>query len=156
VNIFVSYSRQTEAITKALVEDVKALGHIVLFDQELSGGQAWWDQILEMIRRCDLFIFVLDAAALDSVACRREYGYAADLRKSILPVLVSGGVSINLLPPSLSQIEFVDYRKQDRTAGLRLAKALSAVPVPAPLPDPLPFPRKRLFLTLRVSPQKSR
>ena len=116
------------------------MGHTVWFDQALSGGQAWWDQILSMIRRCDLFVFVLDPAALDSIACKREYGYATDLRKPILPILVSEGVPMNLLPSSLSQIEFVDYRKQDRTAALRLAKALSAVPAPAPLPDPLPVP----------------
>jgi hypothetical protein len=140
VNIFISYNRQTKAITKALVEDVETLGHTVWFDQELSGGQAWWDQILSMIRRCDLFVFVLDPAALNSVACKREYGYAADLRKPILPILVSEGVSTNLLPPSLSQIEFVDYREQDHTAALRLARAFSAVPPPAALPDPLPVP----------------
>src|SRR5262249_1362850 len=84
--------------------------------------------------------FVLDPAALNSVACKREYGYAADLGKPILPILVSEGGSTNLLPPSLSQIEFVDYRNQDRTAALRLARAFSAVPPPAPLPDPLPVP----------------
>lgn len=139
-NIFISYNRRTKAITKALVDDVEALGHTVWFDQELSGGQAWWDQILSMIRRCDLFVFVLDPAALNSVACKREYGYAADLRKPILPILVSEGVSTNLLPPSLSQIEFVDYRNQDRTAALRLARAFGAVPPPAALPDPLPIP----------------
>src|SRR5215475_8144386 len=139
-NIFISYNRQTKAITKALVEDIEALGHTVWFDQELSGGQAWWDQILSMIRRCDLFVFVLDPAALNSVACKREYGYAADLRKPILPILVSEGVSTNLLPPSLSQIEFVDYRNQDRTAALRLARAFSTVPPPAAIPDPLPVP----------------
>ena len=68
MNIFVSYNRQTKAIAKALVQDVETLGHTVWFDQELSGGQAWWDQILSMIRRCDLFIFVLEPAALNSVA----------------------------------------------------------------------------------------
>src|SRR5262249_46628272 len=139
-NIFISYNRQTKAITKALVEDVEALGHTVWFDHELSGGQAWWDQILSTIRCCDVFVFVLDPAALNSVACKRECGYAADLRKLILPILVSAGVSTNLLPPLLSQIEFVDYREQDRTAALRLARAFSAVPAPAPLPDPLPLP----------------
>jgi hypothetical protein len=139
-NIFISYNRQSKAVTKVLVEDVEALGHTVWFDQELSGGQAWWDQILSMIRRCDLFVFVLDSAALNSVACKREYGYAADLQKPILPILVSEGISINLLPPALSQIEFVDYRNQDRTAALRLGRAFNAVPPPAPLPDPLPVP----------------
>jgi hypothetical protein len=47
-------------------------------------------------------------------------------------------VSTNLLPPPLSQIQFVDYRKQDRDAVLRLARALSAVPPSTPLPNPLP------------------
>jgi hypothetical protein len=138
--IFISYNRQTKAITKALVEDVEALGYTVWFDQELSGGQAWWNQILSMIRLCDLFVFVLDPAALNSIACKREYGYAADLQKPIIPVLVSEGVSTNLLPPSLSQIQFVDYRHQDRTAALRLARAFSTVPPPAALPEPLPIP----------------
>jgi hypothetical protein len=125
-NIFISYNRQTKVITEALVDDVEALGHTVWFDQALSGGQAWWDQILLMIRRCDLFVFVLDPVALNSIACKREYCYAEALRKPILPILVSDGVSINLLPASLSQIEFVDYRKQDRTAALRLARAFNA------------------------------
>jgi len=139
-NIFISYSRQSKAVTKALVDDVEALGHTVWFDQELSGGQAWWDQILSMIRRCDFFVFALDPAALNSVACKLEYGYAADLRKPILPILISEGVSTNLLPPSLSQIQFVDYRNQDHPAALRLARAFSAVPPPPALPDPLQVP----------------
>jgi hypothetical protein len=139
-NIFISYSRQSKAVAKALVDDVEALGHTVWFDQELSGGQAWWDQILSMIRRCDLFVFALDPAALNSTACKLEYGYAADLRKPILPILISEGVSTNLLPPSLSQIQFVDYRNQDHTAALRLARAFTALPPPATLPDPLPGP----------------
>lgn len=139
-NIFISYNRKSEAITKALVEDFESLGHTVWLDQELSGGQAWWDQILAMVRRCDLFIFVLEPEALNSTACKREYGYAVELGKPILPVLISEGVNINLLPPALSQIQFVDYRKQDRNAAFRLARALSTVPPPKPLPDPLPSP----------------
>src|SRR5262249_4910190 len=156
-NIFISYNRQTKAITKALVEDIEALGHTVWFDQELSGGQAWWDQILSMVRRCDLFVFVLDPAALNSVACKREYGYAADLRKPILPILVSEGVSTNLLPPSLSQIEFVDYRI--KTVPPRFAWPERSVPFHPPQLYPIPYrfpPRKRLSLTLAALPRNSR
>jgi TIR domain len=50
--IFISYSRQSEAMAKSLVTDFESLGHDVWFDRELSGGQAWWDQILAMIRDC--------------------------------------------------------------------------------------------------------
>jgi len=138
--VFISYIRQSEAIARNLANDIEALGHTAWFDQELSGGQIWWDQILATIRNCDVFVFVLDSEAMNSSACKSEYGYAADLGKSILPVLVSEGVSTKLLPPALSQIQFVDYRKRDRDAVLRLARAFTTVPPPNPLPDPLPPP----------------
>src|SRR5262245_59070009 len=137
---FVSYSRTSEAAAKALVADLENLGHTVWFDQDLSGGQAWWDQILATIRGCDVFVFVLNPDSLASTACQREYGYAADLQKPIVPVLVSGDVSLALLPPALSQIQLVDYRGDDRTAAFRLARAVSQARPAAPLPDPLPDP----------------
>jgi hypothetical protein len=138
--LFISYNRRSEAIVRALADDIEALGHAVWLDQELSGGQVWWNHILEQVRQCDVLVFVLDPEALNSTACKREYGYAADLGKPILPVLASGELSTNLLPPALSQIQFVDYRVQDRVAALRLARALTSVPPPSPLPDPLPPP----------------
>lgn len=137
-NIFISYNRDSESIAKTLVNDCEALGHSVWFDQELSGGQAWWEQILERIRDCDVFILVTNPATLDSAACKREYGYAADLGKPILPILVSDEVKVNLLPPALSRIQFVDYLKRDSDAAFRLARALADVPASGPLPNPLP------------------
>ena len=139
-NIFISYNRNSEAIVKTLADDIEALGHTPWFDQELSGGQAWWEQILKQIRDCDVFIFILSPESLDSVACKREYGYAVELGKPILPILVADDVSTNLLPPELSKIQFVDYRQQDRKAAFRLAKSIAIVPPTPALPDPLPHP----------------
>ena len=138
--ICLSYSRQSKEIVRTLADDIEALGHTVWFDQELTGGQACWDQILERVRDCEVFVFALAPEALNSTACKREYQYAADLGKPILPVLVAEGVSINLLPPALSAIQFVDYQEQDRNAAFRLAKAIYTIPPPGPLPDPLPVP----------------
>jgi len=140
MNIFISYNRENKAIAESLARDIEAIGHKVWYDQELSGGQAWWDQILETVRNCEVFVFLLSPEALNSIACKREYGYAGDLGKPILPVLVSESVSLNLLPPALSQIQFVDYRKQDRDAAFSLARALTIIPPAKPLPDPLPPP----------------
>lgn len=138
--VFISYNRESKAIATTLAADIATLGHTAWFDQEISGGRTWWDQILSQVRECDIFIFILDPQALVSVACKREYAYAADLGKSILPVLVSDQVSADLLPPALSQIQFVDYRVADRQAGFRLARALNTIPASAPLPEPLPPP----------------
>ena len=139
-SVFVSYNRQSEQHARALAADLHALGHTPWLDQELSGGQAWWELILARIRDCDVFVFVLDPAALRSTACQREYGYAAALGKPVLPVLVTDGVSTSLLPPALSAIQFVDYRDQDRAAAFGLARAMGALAPAAPLPDPLPEP----------------
>lgn len=139
-NIFISYNRMSEAVARTLVNDIEALGHTVWFDQELSGGQTWWDQILVKIRDCDIFVFVLNPEALNSRACKLEFGYANDLGKPIIPVLVSGEISTNLLPPALSQIQFVDYRKKDRDAAFRLVRAIATIPPLEPPPVPLPTP----------------
>ena len=138
--IFVSYSRESETAVRALAQDVEALEHTVWFDNDLSGGKAWWEQILAEIRNCQVFMMVLSPDSLRSVACSSEYNYASELGKPILPILIADGVSPNLLPPKLSQIQFVDYRKQDKTGAINLARALRTLPDAKPLPDPLPSP----------------
>ena len=138
-NTFISYARDTQTLVLGLAEDIKGLGHAVWLDQELSGGQSWWDQILGQIRDCDVFLFALTPDSLKSTACSREYEYAYALGKPIIPVLLSDGVSMNLLPDALSQIQAVDYRdSSDKTATLDIGKALNTVQLLESLPDPLP------------------
>jgi len=139
-SIFISYDRDSRPIAITLAADIESLGHTAWFDQEISGGLAWWDQILAQVRACDVFLFVLNPETLDSVACKSEYLYAADLGKAILPVLVSDQVATDLLPPALSRIQFVDYRTADRDAAFRLARALNSIPPSQPLPVRLPTP----------------
>ena len=128
--IFISYSRDNQAIARDLADDIGALGNSVWFDEELTGGQAWWDQILATILDHDLFVFVLDPESLNSAACVLEYEYAAKLGKPILPVMVSDEVNENLLPTALAKLQYVDYKEQNRRALRRLAKALNTVPPP--------------------------
>jgi hypothetical protein len=85
-------------------------------------------------------MMALSPDSLRSVACSSEYNYASELGKPILPILIADGVSPNLLPPKLSQIQFVDYRKQDKAGAINLARALKTLPQAKPLPDPLPTP----------------
>src|SRR5262245_28245333 len=139
-SVFISYSRESHQKVRSLSSDLEALGHLAWFDQALTGGQTWWDMILSEIRKCDVFAFALEPDSLNSPACKREYAYAAQLGKCILPVLVGENVPTDLLPPALAQIQFVDYRRDDREALRALAKALTTLPSSAPLPDPLPEP----------------
>ena len=140
-NLFISYSRDNATIVESLTADFRALGHTVWFDQQLSGGQTWWDQILDNVRSSDVFVIALGPSALESVACEREWKYAAAVEKPILPILVADNVATSLLPPALSAIQYVDYRRQDdRETVLLLARAMATLPSAGPLPDPLPDP----------------
>ncbi|HLL76863.1 MAG TPA: TIR domain-containing protein [Pyrinomonadaceae bacterium] len=136
--VFVSYSRiNLDAVTQ-LIEDLRAVGIETWYDQTLTGGQRWWDNILANIRECDIFVFALSPESWSSEACRSELGYVLRLGKSILPVLVSDGININLLTPPLNEIQVTDYRRRDKGATLDLFKSINAAPPAPPLPDPLP------------------
>jgi len=134
---FISYCRANENDVVSLQQDVEELDYDVWIDNKLTGGQAWWDHILENIRNCDCVLFALSSESLDSQACRLEFGYARSLNKPILPILI-GDISVNLIPKELSEIQFVDYRKNDKLGFIALKKALASLPDADPLPDPLP------------------
>ncbi|MCP4264507.1 MAG: toll/interleukin-1 receptor domain-containing protein [Candidatus Brocadiaceae bacterium] len=138
LQIFVSYSRESQAIVKAMVNDIEELGHNVWLDAELTGGQVWWDQILEKIRKCNIFVYALTPESLESHACKLELDYAYKLNKTILPIRVAEGVSMTLLQAPLSEIQSVDYRKKDKEAVFAVNKAINSLPASSPLTDPLP------------------
>jgi hypothetical protein len=136
--LFISYSRKDLAAALRLSGRLASAGYDVWFDQQLTGGQQWWDAILQAIRQADVFLFCLSTASLDSAACHQEYTYAQDLRRHILPVLVADGVDLRLLPEALQAIQVVDYRAVDDGAWARLREALDHLGPSRPLPRPLP------------------
>ncbi len=140
MRVFISYCRGNEAETQRLVSDLEDLGHEVWQDQKLSGGQSWWDQVLERIQACDVFAFAISDASLESKACKLECGYAAELRKVILPIHVADDVAPEILPPALATIQLVDHRGSDRDRILQLVQAFKSLPSSGRLPDPLPKP----------------
>ena len=142
LKIFISYQRDSTTKVINLVSDIKLLGHEVWYDKDLSGGQNWWNTILDSIQKCDIFLFIITAKSLESPACKNEYKYAESLLKPIVPILEDAkGVSINLLPQELSKVQYIDYQNQSRETAFYLSKSLSQFS-PKPLPTPLPEPPK--------------
>lgn len=142
MRIFISYSKNREAV-ESLAKDLQDMNpqYRAWLDRKLVGGHQWWDQILENIRACDLFIFALTPDSLKSEPCRLERAYAVRLGKIILPVLMMDGVSTKHLPDDLARTQFVDYRFPDsKMAYAALTKAINELPPPRPLPNPLPPP----------------
>jgi TIR domain/Domain of unknown function (DUF4062) len=114
--IFISYSRVDKKIVEELVEDLRADNHDIWFDQHVTGGQNWWDNILSQIRECEVFVGAITPEYLKSLPCKLEREYAKDLKRILLPVRLSDKIVPNSLPSDLIGVQWVDYSRLDREA----------------------------------------
>jgi hypothetical protein len=138
VKIFISYSSKDRAQIVMLAGDLDMLSHSVWYDQDLTGGQKWWDAIMDNLRTSDVFIFGISPDSIASRPCQHEYTYAHALGKPIIPVLLNTGVQVALLDPILQERQFVNYIKADKEALAALNRAINAALPAPPLPNPLP------------------
>jgi Tol biopolymer transport system component len=137
MRIFISYARQDQAAVEVLNADLERARFQVWMDNELVGGDSWWDTILEQIRSCELYIFALSPHSVGSRACKAELDYAIALSRPLLPVLVRE-VAIQLAHPAIARTQMVDYRKRSMESLLALMAVVTNRPPAPPLPDPLP------------------
>src|SRR6187401_1683770 len=144
MTLFVSYSSKDEVAVRELVSDLERARQTVWLDQELRGGDPWWQDILKQIRECRVFLFALSANALASKPCRAELAYARALGLPILPVQI--GPVENLRTAPISEIQIVDYRQRTAVSGMSLVAAIQdfstqrrELPDPLPEPPPVPF-----------------
>ncbi len=147
MKVFISYSKKNPEQVKTLQDDLQVMlksmfpkdSHEIWFDRSLHVGHDWWASICEEIRNCDLFIFALSTDSLQSSACQQEWGYAAELRKRILPVWIAGETTTpNDLAEPLRRIQYIDYRKRDIPSYQQLQDGLAHLPNPVDPPNPLP------------------
>jgi len=138
-SVFLSYSREDAAVVAALEADLESVGGDVWRDRLLSGGQDWWNTILERIRSADVFVTVVSPASVRSLPCARELAYALALGKAVLPVSIGSRLPAGVLPAELASRQVIEYA-DDKASALRLVRALSDLPLAPALPDPLPAP----------------
>lgn len=137
--IFLSYSRIDKALVPPLLKGLDRLRHEVWLDEQLEGGQTWWDEVLAQLRACDVALVCVSEAMLDSDACKAELRYAQALGKPVLPVALET-LNADLLPANLGRLQIVDYTSTNPQAPFDLMAALESLPAAPPLPDPLPEP----------------
>ena len=88
--IFISYSRADRPFVDDLVLLLRRVyGHDGLwYDDDIHGGEDWWQTILAEIAACELFVYLISNDSLASPYCQAEMREALRLRKQILPVIV--------------------------------------------------------------------
>jgi hypothetical protein len=139
MRVFVSYSRKDATAAGQLVADLEKASLSAWHDHELHGGDPWWQDILQHIRNCDVFVLALSDNVLASKPCMAELGYARALGLPIVPVQIGPVGNIRATP--VADIQVLDYTARTVDAVLSLLGAISVSAAErAPLPDPLPHP----------------
>lgn len=139
--VFISYRKLDKDIVHPMKQVIENWNNIdaVWMDTHLEGGQHWWDTILREIREADLIITALSNDYLDSIPCQREYTYALDLNKTLLPVRV-GELDYNRVAKALVQIQMIDFFTNSQSEQTALYNAIQNAPMSPELPSPLPEP----------------
>jgi serine/threonine kinase PknH len=143
VTVFISYSSRDHGALEKVRAGLRRAHLQAWLDEELSGGEAWWNTILEEIRGCEVFIVALSKNYLESKPCQAELRYAQDLHRPILPVQIGPLDSMRVNP--LAAVQAIDYQNPSIDTGIELVAAVHArkakvEPLPSPLPDPPPVP----------------
>lgn len=139
MSVFVSHSTVNEVTVKEVVRILENAKLNTWYDNELGGGDIWWEQILLNIRQCKVFVFVVSEASVRSAPCLAEVEYAKALNRTIIPVQIQrlGRGS----PNPVAAIQMVPMTRIDQDSSIALVSAIYQAQLGArPLPERLPRP----------------
>ncbi|KAJ3304916.1 hypothetical protein HDU76_005100, partial [Blyttiomyces sp. JEL0837] len=84
-DVMLSYNWQDKDLVSKVKEEFKLRGLRVWFDEEKMDGNMF-DRLVEGIHNSSVIIPFLTVVYSKSVNCKRELSYAADLKKTIIPI----------------------------------------------------------------------
>lgn len=112
--IFISYQRQQQPLIEELAAALtKTDAYDVWFDQELQGGQKWWEEIIRRIENADVVILALSQSYFASDYCKREWQYAHDRNKVLIPIKIDSALPYADIPHDISKWQITVYDGQD-------------------------------------------
>jgi hypothetical protein len=128
--VFISYQRQQETQIKELVATLES-HYDVWYDQKLKVGQNWWEEILNHIESMEIVILALSTSYLRSEACQREWKYARDLNKTIIPLRVDETLQYESVPEDIRRLQISPYSGK-AIEFQKLTGEMDAAPVKTP------------------------
>ena len=77
----------------------------------MEGGKDWWLQITDAIDHVEFLVLVMTPAALGSDYVRREWRYARQQGRCVIPVIGAKGIDFDSLPGCMRRAHFVRPRR---------------------------------------------
>jgi predicted nucleotide-binding protein len=93
-NVFISYSKNDDAIAKKLASQLKAQGISTWLDTNIEPGKLWADEIKNAIKSSSVMLVLVSKNYNESSWMTFERGVAYGLGKKIVPVLIDDSVKI--------------------------------------------------------------
>ena len=130
--VFISYSRKDLAFVKQIVADLKNAGFEVWYDVSgLGGGSRWRSEIENALRKSQFVLVVLSPDATASEWVEREFLFASNLKRKIIPLLYRPCE----LPLNYINLNYIDVQGENYQRNFpELLRALALDPQVAPLP----------------------
>jgi TIR domain len=107
VQLFVSYSREDEAIVKPVVQLLRVTDSKVFLDVDsIVPGDRWQEELENSLSRADKICVFWCLHSAESEWVEREWRYAHQKNKRIIPLLLDS----TPLKPELSEYQYIDFR----------------------------------------------
>lgn len=87
--IFISYSHKDSPAVMKVVNDMRARGYRIWYDEGIEVGSEWPECIAEHLYGAHLVIAFISPAYLDSDNCRREMHYTLSKKKNIINIFLA-------------------------------------------------------------------
>lgn len=135
MKLFISYSRGDLERVSELVSLLRTGGHDPWFDQHLKPGQDWQKELGEAIDDCDVFIYALSKASVESEWCQWEFARAVRQGKPIVPALIRADMPFDILPAVLQGKHIANLTEITATGLASLLGGLNNLTVTIPPED---------------------
>ncbi len=111
--VFLSYSRKDLNFVQGLAQALMSNGVDVWWDlSSLQGGDNWTNAIPQAIENCELCVVVLSPNSVESEWVQKEYTYALNQKKQIVPLLYQAcKMPFALITLSVVDLQGMNYQK---------------------------------------------
>jgi hypothetical protein len=88
-DLFLSYSRADRPLAEQFVKTAAARGVNVWYDEDIEGGRDWRDRIVVALGSAKALVILFSEHSNDSRQLIKELAVADNMRKQVIPVLIS-------------------------------------------------------------------
>lgn len=129
--IFVSYSHSDSALVYPELVRLRDAGFNIWYDEGISPGATWRDELAEALANCDVFLFFITPDAARSPNCNKEVNFALTRERRFLSVYLEETQLPSGLEFSISDLQAIlKFHSDEETYGDKLNAALrSLLPV---------------------------